>query len=161
MIQPTPTGVAAASTIQTARTSEAGVCSGMGSRARTSAACLGNTTPITRKGHAAAAPTAIESKVRSDGGTSPKRASVAQPKIARTTLPSERRNSPIRPSIHSMRYELCKNPARNQAAAAAGSPRVFVPDQAREAALVEQQRPGEARTSASAGIGSASRRPLS
>jgi len=48
-------------------------------------------TPSTMIGHTPAAPTANESSVRSLSATTPKRATVAHPKIARTALPSDRR----------------------------------------------------------------------
>ena len=53
------------------------------------AAAFGKKTPKTIAGQTPAAPTARESSVRSLSATTPKSATVAHPKMARTALPSD------------------------------------------------------------------------
>jgi hypothetical protein len=91
---PSATGTATVRVIQTSRITQVGTqeC-GSGAKLRSSVASRGHTTPIRRRGHAAAAPTSAESHIFSRGFVGPKSATTAHPKRADMMVPSERLRS--------------------------------------------------------------------
>jgi hypothetical protein len=91
---PSAKGTPTARNIQIRRITQVGtqLC-GSGTKARTSVASRGHTTPIRRRGHAAAAPTSAESHIFSRGLVGPKSATTAHPNRADVMVPSERLRS--------------------------------------------------------------------
>ena len=87
---PSANGTMTARAIQIRRIAQVGTQWGSGAKVRASVASRGQTTPITRSGHAAAAPTSAESHIFSRGVVGPKSATTAHPKRADMMLPNER-----------------------------------------------------------------------
>jgi len=85
---PSASGTASARAIQTTGTIHAGTQPGSGTNARTRADNRGRVTPISKSGHAAAAPTSTDSPIFLRGLVSPKSATIAHPNSADTMRPA-------------------------------------------------------------------------